>query len=501
MEANGVDRSLRRRAQHPSVIQGFQGVSESDLDSESEDYEGLASSMILSCVQCLLVIDLFEVGRIPQGRHASICVLSDDVLLVLFGFYRVSSPFRWHRLVHVCQRWRRIVFSSPRGLDLQLYCTPTTPVRSTLDCWPALPIVVQCRKSPPAGLSPEEEDNVVAALQHHDRVRSIELQLTSSLGEKLSTQVNEPFSELEDLVLHFHWEFPSTWPPFPTSPFRWISGSRLRVLHLTDISLPSLPQLLSSSPNLVDLRVHDISPLSLPSFTTSAFTNSLSWMTRLESLSIHCLSAISFLARTGVPLPAGRRVVLPALRRLDFRGFSKYFERLVAGIDAPCLRKIKLAFIYFSPSHVDRRSQLGQFINRIDAQRSYSRAEIRTSANYTSVQFRSLPGLESPSHFVLRIYCKRFDKQLSSLARVCDRFPPFPSWYERPWNRYDSSVKWARRCGRRKMAASSPPIRQCTKVLCGRRTCDRHHARFATNRRGVLNGATCSAQPLHSNGA
>jgi hypothetical protein len=129
-------------------------------------------------------------------------VLPDDVLLVVFGFYRVASPSYWHRLAHVCQRWRRIVFAFPCSLDLRLYCTPKTPVRSTLDCWPAFPIEVRCGGTQNTKRhSPEEEDNVVAALQLHNRVRGIELRLTSSLVEKLRTQVDEPFSELENLVV------------------------------------------------------------------------------------------------------------------------------------------------------------------------------------------------------------------------------------------------------------------------------------------------------------
>jgi len=30
----------------------------------------------------------------------------------------------WQTLVHVCCRWRWIVFTSPRRLDLKLYCIP-----------------------------------------------------------------------------------------------------------------------------------------------------------------------------------------------------------------------------------------------------------------------------------------------------------------------------------------------------------------------------------------
>lgn len=77
---------------------------------------------------------IFQVGVIPLGRRTSIGVLLDDVLLVIFGFYRESSSSCWQALAHVYQRWRRIVFASPSGLRLWLYCSPSPPVRNTIDC-------------------------------------------------------------------------------------------------------------------------------------------------------------------------------------------------------------------------------------------------------------------------------------------------------------------------------------------------------------------------------
>lgn len=367
--------------------------------SEVEDHDGLPA-----------------IGSVSLGQRASIEVLSDDVLLAVFGFYLASSSWDWHRLAHVCQRWRFVVFASPRSLDLQLYCTPRTPVKKTLDYWPAFPITIRCGRAQHADAScerlcPEEGDNIIAALQHHNRVRSIDLCLTYSVMEKLSTQVKEPLSELEDLVLrsissrHF---FPSN------LPFRW--SSRLRVLNLTDISLPSLPLLLSSSPNLVDLQLHRSSEFPPP----AALANALSGTTRLESLA---LLSDSF-HHAGVPLPSGRRVILPALTRLKFRGYSQYLEGLVAEIDAPCLAKIEITFVGL----VSSLSEIGQFINLIEAQRSHSRAEIRTNTNDISIRFTPGPSeLESPSsrYFVLRIHRTRLNYQLSSMGCVCDLLPPF----------------------------------------------------------------------------
>ncbi|KAF8266396.1 hypothetical protein EI94DRAFT_198508 [Lactarius quietus] len=73
-------------------------------------------------------------------RGPTVKVLPDNVLLEIFDFDRLSStdrswehPWQWHRLVHVCQRWRRVVFSSPRRLDLRLFCSMEPPSKRLWD--------------------------------------------------------------------------------------------------------------------------------------------------------------------------------------------------------------------------------------------------------------------------------------------------------------------------------------------------------------------------------
>ena len=66
-------------------------------------------------------------------------MLPDEVLLEIFDFYRkipvyysIRPVWTWHLLVHVCRRWRQIIFESPHRLDLQILCTEKTPVRQNL---------------------------------------------------------------------------------------------------------------------------------------------------------------------------------------------------------------------------------------------------------------------------------------------------------------------------------------------------------------------------------
>jgi hypothetical protein len=88
------------------------------------------------------------------GR-ATINILPDDVLLQILHFDRLEdvSPswrYSWHRLVHVCRRWRSVVFASPNFLDLGLLCDTRTRVELEGIC-PPLPIIIWGR---PIGRTP-----------------------------------------------------------------------------------------------------------------------------------------------------------------------------------------------------------------------------------------------------------------------------------------------------------------------------------------------------------
>ena len=355
--------------------------------------------------------NLFEAGLL--SRQVTIESFPDEVLLCIFRHFLDNSPQSWPELVHVCHKWRQIVFASPQGLRLRVYCTHGTPVLKSLDCWPPLPIVVQCGGSlmldPPA---PEDEDNIIAALKQSDRVISISLTVTSSLLEKMGT-IAEPFSKLEDLVLLSQ---NTSGVALPIA-FKW--SSRLRHLHLTGISFPALPEHLSFSKDLVYLHIHEIP--SVGYFSPEAFANTLSGMTQLRSISLHFLSLPSRRNHVCIPLPSWKRVVLPALEYFKYRGTNKYLDSLVARIDAPCLEDIDITYFNQPTFNV---SQLGQFIDRIETQKLHGRADILASNDAISISFTRLG---APTRLALQISCKELDWQLSSMAQILDHFPTFLS--------------------------------------------------------------------------
>ena len=344
-------------------------------------------------------------------------MLSGDVLLYIFCHCMDVTPhiwpIKWPILAWVCRRWRQIVFASPLGLNLQLYCTHRSPVLKSLDCWPALPVIVNYggvpNFDPPA---PEDDDNIIAALKQSGRVSSIRLTVTRSLVEKLST-ISEPLSELEELVLMSEDNVQQTLP----STFLW--GPRLRTLHSTRIAFPSLPPLLLPCHDLVDLQLHEFP--SAKYLSPEEFASALSGTPQLRSLTLHLLSFPRRRSYLGFPSPPGERVVLAALAHLKYRGTSKYLDSFVGRIDTPRLKDIEIRL--FSQPTMDA-SQLGRFVERTEIHTSLVQADIETSADAISIHFTDSI---ASTPLRLQISCKQLDCQLSCMAQVCDQVSPFLS--------------------------------------------------------------------------
>ena len=141
----------------------------------------------------------------------SIGVLPDDVLLAIFDLYLDEAWIEaWQLLVHVCRRWRSVIFESPRRLKLGLVCRTKTPARDTLDVWPALPLVILGT----ARLT-ENVDNIIAALERSDWVVEINLfDIDSSSLENIFVAMRVPFPGLADLNLR---SYDETVPIVPES--------------------------------------------------------------------------------------------------------------------------------------------------------------------------------------------------------------------------------------------------------------------------------------------
>jgi hypothetical protein len=339
----------------------------------------------------------------------TIYTLPDVVLLEIFHFYvdRTGSVDAWQTLVHVCRKWRNTVFGSPRRLHLQLICSNETPVRETLDVWPSLPIIMKYY-DPPAS----DVDNVLAALEHHDRLCEVTLwDVPSPQLEEFSAMMKEPVPALTHLWLKSNDDEAA---PVHVIPDSFVGGSapRLRVLFLRRVPFPGLPKLLFSATALVHLELHGIphSGYILPETIATCISTS----TGLKRLVLKFESPRSRPARESRRPPPQSRSVLPALTDFSFTGVSEYLEDLVARIDAPLLNHMSITFFHQLILHTP---QLTQFISRTPTLKLNDQTKARVLFSGLGVSC-VLPRTGSKG-LQLGMSCRQSDWQLSSLSQVC----------------------------------------------------------------------------------
>jgi hypothetical protein len=294
----------------------------------------------------------------------TIDILPDNVFLEIFNFcindptvYASSHARDWQILVHVCRRWRGIIFASPRRLDLHLECSYGTLVRKKLDFWPTtLPLIVEYSKWG-VRISPEDEDNIAAALEHPGRVRQITIRATAPLITKVATTLRKSFPMLTKLDLTCDGSV------FPVTSKRFLGGSntpRLQHLCLEYISLPQSPSPFSSARNLVSLRLQKMPANGY--ISPDAMVRSLAVLTGLKTLSISFHHSISSSDQWGGRPDPQMRAILPALTHFNYEGCSNYLEDFLARIDTPQVDFVMIEYFM----HQTQASQLSRFIERTE---------------------------------------------------------------------------------------------------------------------------------------
>ena len=368
---------------------------------------------------------IFVAGE--TARMVTIDHLPGDVLFEIFDIYRLDalgcSPrggrfWEWYTLAQVCQRWRSILFASPRSLELQVFCTYGSPVRQILSSSLDFPVIARYGGFPESNrLTASDEAGISALLDHPARLFEVQLTATAPIMEKMATMglTQQPFSALEYLHLSARTELELVLPSeFGGTP-------SLRTLWIVGLALPSLPRLLSLAQNLVSLQLEEIPSIG---YTIEAFLISLPAMTRLKTLRIHFLLPPSRPVLLSIPQSSEGRSVLRSLNHIDFHGTSEYLECLLATIDTPFLKSIHITFFN---QLIFRIPQLSQFIHRTETQQSPNQATIYYFGADISV---TLSQAGMPHHFALRILCKQLDWQISSMAEIFETLSPTLSHVE-----------------------------------------------------------------------
>lgn len=265
--------------------------------------------------------------------YTTIDTLDVDILLAIFGLYRLDDEeswnlqLRWCKLTHVCQKWRHLIHKFSARLNIHIPFTNGTPPLHMLSHLPSLPIIVDFRGWDAAGT----DSGILHAIQQHDRIRRIDLKAPSSTLDKLIVPMDEPFPTLESLSLSS-----TTTPEEGTMPMipKKFSAPNLRHLTSHGTCLPQGLPFLATSISLVTLKLTDIQAPGY--FTPDDLAKQLRHTPQLQELSIGF----------SIPLPRPRAerellcepstlTELPALKCLEFRGVGAYLEGLLTRISTP----------------------------------------------------------------------------------------------------------------------------------------------------------------------
>ena len=274
-----------------------------------------------------------------------------------------------------------------------------------MDIWPPFPIKIFCYSEL---LDDEGQDNLIAALEHQDRVVEIDIGLLKRFAFETSPAVTQkPFpvltflklSSIDGMVL----------------PEEFLRGSapHLRELHLQNIAYPAFPKLALSTTHLFRLSLYSI-PIT-GYISPEAMATCLSTLPSLKYLIIEFQSPRSRPDRIGPPPPT--HAALPALTFFMFRGVSEYLEDLVSRIDTPALTWFEMQLFMDLMFHIP---QLHKFIARTKQIRRKDKATIV----FYSFGAQMTLG-DNEVHLMIK--CKKPDWQASSMVQVCTQLSPLLS--------------------------------------------------------------------------
>ena len=259
-------------------------------------------------------------------------------------------------------------------------------------------------------------DNIIAALEHNDRVCLIKLYFYKSSQMRYVTNsaaMRKPFQDLTHLQLN-------TFEPGPLLPDSFLGGTApsLRSLDLFNVPFPGLPKLLLSATHLVELHLLNISPTGY--IPPEAMATGLSALNNLESLRLHFRNPRPRPAPESRRPPPMIRPILPSLTEIRFKGTSEYLEEILARIDAPRLNGLKITFfnqlIFDTP-------QLLQFISPRPTLRAPEKCHITFCSKATIAKFPSQTSNDAVLSAEIR--CMASEWQLSSPEQVCtSSLPP-----------------------------------------------------------------------------
>ena len=189
-------------------------------------------------------------------------------------------------------------------------------------------------------ITAEDEEGIMLALQHRDRVHRIRLQM--------------PIPGLQKLIMALHDEFPMLKYLYIRPPMSHDTGlilsktfqaPQLRHLVLFNFAFPAGSLLLTTAVGLVTLSLQMTPPSAY--FHPNDLLQRLSLMPQLEVLGIdfHTPVPNHEVELQLVDTPIMTHTTLPNLRWLALGGVGAYLEALLPWMTTPLLNKLQIAFV------------------------------------------------------------------------------------------------------------------------------------------------------------
>src|SRR6266403_603753 len=330
-----------------------------------------------------------------------------------------GRPWKWHRLAHVCWKWRQVISMSPRRLGLRILCGHGAPIEGILGTWPTLPLVVEFHHDASQGSKPMPKD-IILALHHPDRLSKIDLQVTSSMTGPIVETMRRPCLALESIRI----KVTDTMGPsiLVRSSFLGGSAPHLKVVELNGLSFP-FPEIRRAllSTDLVELRL-----LKIPNavyFSPDDFVTTLSTLNRLELLMLGFHSPASS-PPSCTTLPPLKRITLRHLKFFKFHGASEYLEEFVARIDLPALRTVIINLfnqVFFEIPQISR------FICGLPVFTPESPAWVSVTHSAESVRFYLAQDSDARVYCLLTTSCRQLDWQMFFVTQISSQLSPLLS--------------------------------------------------------------------------
>jgi hypothetical protein len=319
----------------------------------------------------------------------------------------------WYKFVQVCRRWRYLILGSAGHLGLCLVYAPGAPIAEMLAHSASVPLMIDFVGGN-HDLTTEDEEGIMLALQHRDRLRCIRLEMPVPTLEKFLAAMDDEFPILEFLEIMPPME-PDSRLILPST----FQAPQLRHLILDRLASPIGSPLLASAIAPVTLLLGWIHPPTYPH--PNHVLQMLSHLPQLQILQISFSSPIldHDFERELLHMPIITDVTLPNLRWFSFWGISTYLEALLPYMTTPLLQTFIIHF-FNQPSF--SVSRLLQFLTTTKNLR-FSGAKFLFHHEEVAAFLCSRVG-DRVSKFNVEVICEHLDSQVSSMAQIFNVLSP-----------------------------------------------------------------------------